>query len=183
MASDQIKVVQHDDRLPWLETVEPDDRDGPPAGRVIAMVLLGLALLSALVWAVYRFQNRAAAGIDLFQNDVIAPQVGKMLHDSTRVIFVDKNTIENAMMQDEAAVPCQIDVHDLDIGVELGDIVLTGQRAADAPVSSLIVESSTTNSTSTAQPRIATMRIPEHLNLMASMESRSMFEPLPMAAS
>lgn len=60
MASDQIKVVQYEDRLPWLETVEPDDPPGPPLGRVILMVLLGLAILSGIVFGVYRLQNREA---------------------------------------------------------------------------------------------------------------------------
>jgi hypothetical protein len=60
MGSDQIKVVQYEDRLPWLETVEPDDPPGPPIGRVILLVLLGLAILSAIVFGVYRLQNREA---------------------------------------------------------------------------------------------------------------------------
>jgi hypothetical protein len=33
MGSDQIKVVHYEDRLPWLETVEPDD---PPVRRSVA---------------------------------------------------------------------------------------------------------------------------------------------------
>jgi hypothetical protein len=60
MALDQIKVVQYEDRLPWLETVEPDEPPGPPLLRVILLVLLGLAILSGIVFGVYRLQNREA---------------------------------------------------------------------------------------------------------------------------
>ena len=47
-----------DDRLPWLETVEPDERTGPGVGRVIALVALGLVVLAALVFAVFKVQHR-----------------------------------------------------------------------------------------------------------------------------
>lgn len=62
MAGDEVRVVQHEDRLPWLETVEPDDPAGPPLGRVIALVLLGLAVLALVVFAVYKLQHRQPAG-------------------------------------------------------------------------------------------------------------------------
>ena len=56
MAMDEVRVVQHEDRLPWLETVEPDEVEGAPLGRVLAMVVLGLLILAATqalvgVWA------------------------------------------------------------------------------------------------------------------------------------
>ena len=59
LRSDQI---HGDDRLPWLETVEPDEPEGVGAGRVIALVLLGLAVLAALIYAIYALQNRTPAG-------------------------------------------------------------------------------------------------------------------------
>jgi len=72
MAADEIKVVQHEDRLPWLETVEPDDVDGPPLGRMLAMVVLGLLILAAIIWGVYALQHRETS----VDGELIAAQQG-----------------------------------------------------------------------------------------------------------
>lgn len=72
MATSEVKVVQHDDRLPWLETVEPDDADGPPLGRVVALVLFGLAVLAAIIFGVYKLQQREPAA----EGELIAAQQG-----------------------------------------------------------------------------------------------------------
>jgi hypothetical protein len=69
LSSDQIRA---EDRLPWLETVEPDAQEGVGAGRVIAFVLLGLAVLAALIYAIYRLQNARPAG----EGQLIAAQDG-----------------------------------------------------------------------------------------------------------
>ncbi|SEN33211.1 Sporulation related domain-containing protein [Sphingomonas gellani] len=52
--------LRDEDRLPWLETVEPDQPHGPPMGRVIAFVLLGLVVLAGIVYAVYALQRGQA---------------------------------------------------------------------------------------------------------------------------
>ncbi|MBB4154714.1 hypothetical protein GGQ80_002630 [Sphingomonas jinjuensis] len=52
---------REEDRLPWLETVESDTREGVPIGRAIGMVLLGLAVIAAIVFAYYKVQQRPAA--------------------------------------------------------------------------------------------------------------------------
>jgi hypothetical protein len=70
--ADQMNL-REEDRLPWLETVEPDDARTVGVGRVIALVLLGLALLAALIFAIYRLQNRQAAG----DGGLIAAQPGE----------------------------------------------------------------------------------------------------------
>lgn len=64
--------LREEDRLPWLETVEPDEPEGVGAGRVIALVLLGLAILAALIYAIYKLQNRTPAG----DGQLIAAQEG-----------------------------------------------------------------------------------------------------------
>jgi hypothetical protein len=51
--------LREEDRLPWLETVEPDEPRGPGAGRVIATVLLGLVVLAGIVFAVVRLTDNA----------------------------------------------------------------------------------------------------------------------------
>ncbi len=69
--ADQMDL-REEDRLPWLETVEPDEKESVGAGRVIALVLLGLAVLAALIYAIYRLQNAGPAG----DGQLIAAQEG-----------------------------------------------------------------------------------------------------------
>ncbi len=49
--------IHDEDRLPWLETVEPDEPQGPPVGRVVAFVLLGLVVLAGIVFGIYSLQR------------------------------------------------------------------------------------------------------------------------------
>jgi hypothetical protein len=51
-----------DDRLPWLEAVEEDERgDGPSALKLIVAVLIGLAAIGAVVGGIFWLGNRGAA--------------------------------------------------------------------------------------------------------------------------
>jgi len=50
-----------DDRLPWLEAVEEDDRgDGPSALKLIVAVLIGLAAIGGIVGGIFWLGNRGA---------------------------------------------------------------------------------------------------------------------------
>jgi hypothetical protein len=49
-----------EDRLPWLETVEPDEPEGAPVGRVVLLVLLGLVVLGAVLFGLYHYQRGAS---------------------------------------------------------------------------------------------------------------------------
>lgn len=40
-----------EDRLPWLESAEVEEQEGPSVARVVALVLLGLALVAAAIFA------------------------------------------------------------------------------------------------------------------------------------
>lgn len=51
--------LRDEDRLPWLETVEPDEESRGGVGRTVAGVLLGLALVAAVVFGVYSWRHRA----------------------------------------------------------------------------------------------------------------------------
>ncbi|MDH4744432.1 SPOR domain-containing protein [Sphingomonas sp. CBMAI 2297] len=47
-----------DDRLPWLETVEDDYREGPSFGRLLLLVVLLLAVLGAGAFGYYWYQKQ-----------------------------------------------------------------------------------------------------------------------------
>jgi len=53
--------VEDEDRLPWLEAVEEDDR-GPSPGKLIAAVLIGLVAIGIIVGGLFWLGNRAASG-------------------------------------------------------------------------------------------------------------------------
>jgi hypothetical protein len=59
VAGDEIEL-RDEDRLPWLETVEPDEEEGPGAWRVVVAVLIGLALVAAAAFAWFRLKGPAA---------------------------------------------------------------------------------------------------------------------------
>lgn len=63
--------LREEDRLPWLETVEPDEERGAPIGKTVAMVIAGLAVLAALIFGIYSFQNHRPAN-----GQLIAAQAG-----------------------------------------------------------------------------------------------------------
>lgn len=72
MAADRIDL-RDEDRLPWLETVEPDDEPRPGPARGIALGVLALVLVAALAagFAFWR-QSRGAQG----GGALIAAEVG-----------------------------------------------------------------------------------------------------------
>lgn len=52
-----------DDRLPWLESVEEDYSEGSSLGRILLLILLGLAVVGAVLFGVYWYQtHRGLAG-------------------------------------------------------------------------------------------------------------------------
>lgn len=59
MAADDIDLRQ-EDRLPWLETVEPDEPEGPGIGRIVLAVLVGLLLVGVAAFAFTRLRGPAA---------------------------------------------------------------------------------------------------------------------------
>jgi hypothetical protein len=47
-----------DDRLPWLETVEEDYREGPSIWRILLLLVLALAVLGAVLFGVWWYQKQ-----------------------------------------------------------------------------------------------------------------------------
>lgn len=56
MAADEMDL-RDEDRLPWLETVTPDEPERVGVGRMIAAVVLGLGVLAAIVFGIYKVQR------------------------------------------------------------------------------------------------------------------------------
>ena len=54
-------AAEDEDRLPWLEAVEEDER-GPSPGKLIAAVLVGLVAIGIIVGGLFWLGNRAAGG-------------------------------------------------------------------------------------------------------------------------
>lgn len=63
-----------DDRLPWLETVEEDYREGPSIWRILLLILLGLAVLAAVVFGFWWYQKQQ--GLSSGNGELIAAQEG-----------------------------------------------------------------------------------------------------------
>lgn len=62
------------DRLPWLESAEPERPEGPTAARIVLLVVLGLVLLGAIVFGIWRMQqSRGGSG---GSGELIAAQEG-----------------------------------------------------------------------------------------------------------
>ena len=57
-AADDTAMAE-EDRLPWLETVEERYEEGAPMGRVILLVVIGLAIIGAAIAGLYWWQDRA----------------------------------------------------------------------------------------------------------------------------
>lgn len=68
--------IRERDRLPWLETVDDDFRDGASPVRIVLLVLLGLGLLAAAIYGFSRYQaGREGSGAG-GPGGVIAAQEG-----------------------------------------------------------------------------------------------------------
>ncbi|SFP34390.1 SPOR domain-containing protein [Sphingomonas rubra] len=60
------------DRLPWLETVEPDEQEGRGIGRIVALVLLGVVVVAGVVFAAIILQRPGTSG----DGELIVAQAG-----------------------------------------------------------------------------------------------------------
>jgi hypothetical protein len=61
--ADEPTPLDNDERLPWLEAVEEDtDQGGPPAGKLIAAVLIGLVAIGLIVGGLFWLGNRDGEG-------------------------------------------------------------------------------------------------------------------------
>ncbi len=64
--------IRDEDRLPWLETVEPDEPEGSGVGRVIALALAGLIVVAAIGFGIWHLTASRTTG----EGQLIAAQEG-----------------------------------------------------------------------------------------------------------
>jgi hypothetical protein len=70
-----VRANRDDDRLPWLEAVDEDDRDeGPGAAKLIAFVVIGLLAIGLIVGGLFWMMNRTGDGASQ-----TAPEGGELI--------------------------------------------------------------------------------------------------------
>jgi hypothetical protein len=57
MATSAEDHNRDEDRLPWLETVEEEYPEGPSLGRLLLLVLIGVAVIAAALFGYHSYQN------------------------------------------------------------------------------------------------------------------------------
>lgn len=62
MATSGEYDMRDEDRLPWLESVDDNYREGPSPMRTLLFVLAGFAAVAALLWLAYNFIGRGRSG-------------------------------------------------------------------------------------------------------------------------
>lgn len=70
-------ALDEEDRLPWLEAVDEDERsDGPGAAKLIAFVVIGLVAIGLIVGGLFWMGNRAGqpGGVDGEPEVIAAPE-------------------------------------------------------------------------------------------------------------
>ena len=91
-------------------------------GRIEASVTSGLGEHPSRAGRV--FGMHCAVIVLLHQLHVIAPEVGDVLQHLVRITFNQRDAVHDAMLQDQLAVAGEIDVHDLNVGIAISDVVM-----------------------------------------------------------
>ncbi len=136
-----------DDRLPWLETVEDDYREGPSFGRLLLLAVLLLAVLGAGAFGYYWYQKQkslAGNGITEANIDVIRvpgawelPLVAARLaaaHEHAAILTLGCVIRGDTRHYEHVADRCAEGLMrvQLDFGVPVLNGVLAVERAEDA---------------------------------------------------
>ncbi|UZK67375.1 SPOR domain-containing protein [Sphingomonas sp. M1-B02] len=140
-----------DDRLPWLETVDEDYREGSSIGRTLLYVLLGLVLIAAAVFGYswYRGQQGATGN-----GELIAAQEGdyKVKPDEPGGMKVDGEGDSVFATSQGAASNASINVGALPEAPVEGTRAKTGAGAEGTKNAKLAVPAATSAPTRAAAP-------------------------------
>jgi cell division septation protein DedD len=74
MATSGEHELGEEDRLPWLETVDEEESGNPSLLRILSLVVLGLAIIAAVIFGIHWFQSHHAGPTG--NGDLIAAQEG-----------------------------------------------------------------------------------------------------------
>src|SRR5262245_46758257 len=84
--------------------------------------------------------EHGVCGVDLAQQDIVAPEVGEVLEYPLGVRLLEQGAVHHGVAQQEPPVAGEIDVDNLDVGIGPADVVLAGELAADATIAALVVD-------------------------------------------
>lgn len=79
--------------------------------------------------------------IDFAQANVVAPEIGKMLEHTLGVNLIEQRTVYCRVAKQKAAITGEIDIDNLDIGIDETNIVLPRQFPADAAITPIVMDS------------------------------------------
>ena len=77
-----------------------------------------------------RFQDLIRHGVDLFQQNIVSPQIGDLSQDERSISGLEKLAVDHSVMHHELATADQINIHDLDIGRLSADVVFGCERSS-----------------------------------------------------
>lgn len=63
VAEDRLGLDDDDEQLPWLESPEDYDQEGPDSGRILGFALIGLLALAAIVGGIWWASNRGESSM------------------------------------------------------------------------------------------------------------------------
>ena len=78
--------------------------------------------------------------VDLNQRYVIGPEIGEMLQHTPGIGLVQRGALDHHMAQHQPAVAGEIDIDHLDIGIDMTDVILPCEFAANAAIAARIVD-------------------------------------------
>src|SRR6185312_2291346 len=79
-------------------------------------------------------------GVDLNQGYVIGPEISEMLQHAPSVGFVELGAFHYHMAKHQPAIAGEIDIHHLYVRVDIANVILPGEFAADAAITARIVD-------------------------------------------
>ena len=86
------------------------------------------------------FLQHRVGRIDLGQRDVVGPEIGEVLQHALGIGLVELRALDHRVAQHQAAIAGEIDIDDLDVGIDEADVVLPRQLAADAAIAALVMD-------------------------------------------
>ena len=86
------------------------------------------------------FQDLLGRGVDLFEQNLISPEIGDLPQNKRSVAEIEELAVDHFVTHYELATASEVHVHDLDVGDFSRGFVLGGEASPQIPVAALIVD-------------------------------------------